>query len=229
MIFITGDIHGDRDINRLSNKRFPQNKELSKSDYLIIVGDFGCVWDGSRQDLYWLNWLKRRNFTTLFVDGNHENFDLLYSYPVSEWNGGKVHFINESVIHLMRGQVYKVNGLRLFCFGGAHSEDRAYRKEGKSWWRLEMPTPEEYEEGLLNLSKNDWNVDYIITHTAPSSILDIINEKFNRDRVKTEINDYFEELKTKVKFRRWFSGHDHLDEIINERHAVIYNKIIRIC
>lgn len=62
-------------------------------------------------------------WTILFVDGNHENFELLDDYPVSSWHGGKVHFIKESVIHLMRGQIYTIDGLTFFTFGGGYSCD----------------------------------------------------------------------------------------------------------
>ena len=31
-----------------------------------------------------LDWLDGKAFTTLFVDGNHENFDRLYAYPVEK-------------------------------------------------------------------------------------------------------------------------------------------------
>lgn len=62
-------------------------------------------------------------WTTLFVDGNHENFELLDDYPVSSWHGGKVHFIKESVIHLMRGQIDTIDGQTFFTFGGGYSCD----------------------------------------------------------------------------------------------------------
>ena len=43
--------------------------------------------------------------------------------PVSEWNGGKVHFVRPNVIHLMRGQVFTLQGQTYFTFGGASSHD----------------------------------------------------------------------------------------------------------
>ena len=77
MIYITGDTHIPVDIKKLNAKKFPEQRELSENDYVIICGDFGGVWENSPSDLYWLKWLNTRNFTTLFVDGNHENFELL--------------------------------------------------------------------------------------------------------------------------------------------------------
>ncbi|MBQ9990753.1 MAG: metallophosphatase family protein [Lachnospiraceae bacterium] len=117
MIYITGDCH--RNFERFNTKNFPRQKEMTKDDYVIICGDFGGVWDkdtSGREETWWLNWLENKPFTTLFVDGNHENFDRLYSYPVEKWKGGKVHKVRPSVIHLMRGQVYLIGGKKIFSF-----------------------------------------------------------------------------------------------------------------
>ncbi|WP_246361985.1 metallophosphoesterase family protein [Paenibacillus alba] len=105
MIYITGDVHGSISIGRrLNTKNFPEQKKMTKDDFVIISGDFGLIWNGDKEDQYWLKWLhKEKPFTTLFIDGNHENHDMLDAYPVEIWNGGKVHRINDSVIHLMRG------------------------------------------------------------------------------------------------------------------------------
>lgn len=39
MIYITGDTHAE--FSRFSTKRFPEQKEMTKDDYVIICGDFG--------------------------------------------------------------------------------------------------------------------------------------------------------------------------------------------
>ena len=104
MIYLTGDTHIPVDIQKLSAKRFPQQKEMTKKDYVIICGDFGGVWDGSNEEKYWIKWLKNKNFTTLFIDGNHENFDMLYSFPIVELCGGTAHKIDNGIYHLIRGE-----------------------------------------------------------------------------------------------------------------------------
>lgn len=118
-VYITGDLHGEISINRLSFRRFPKGRHLSRSDFLAIAGDFGLIWDGSRSDNFWLDWLDAKPWTTLFIDGNHENFDLLESYPIVCWNGGKARKIRSNIYHLMRGQVYTLCGHKFFTFGGA--------------------------------------------------------------------------------------------------------------
>ena len=108
MIYITGDCH--QDFRRFSTRIFPEQKEMTKEDYVIICGDFGGVWnkgEESREEKHLMDWLEGKSFTTLFVDGNHENFDRLYGYPVEEWHGGRVHKIRPSVIHMMASVPYQ--------------------------------------------------------------------------------------------------------------------------
>ena len=119
MIYITGDCHGE--YCKFNTNTFPEQKYMTKDDYVIICGDFG-FWGNSKEQNYWRNWLEKKPFTTLWV-GNHENYDLLSTIETDTWNGGKVQFINPSDIHLMRGQVYEIGGFKIFTFGGVRSHD----------------------------------------------------------------------------------------------------------
>ena len=91
MIFLTGDIHGNIDIKKLNTKNFPEQRNLTKNDVLIILGDFGLNNKNVKQEKHFLDWLENKSFTVLFVDGNHEEFPVLNSYPVVEIYGGKAH------------------------------------------------------------------------------------------------------------------------------------------
>lgn len=68
MIYVTGDTHANIDIAKLNTTRFPQQKELTKNDFVIICGDFGLCWDGSHREMWWQDWLTAKNFTTLWID-----------------------------------------------------------------------------------------------------------------------------------------------------------------
>lgn len=121
MIYVTGDCHGD--FSRFEEDRF---LDLTKNDYVIICDDFGGIFVQSGKARYEKKNLKALNkmkFTTLFVDGNYENFNRLYSYPVIDWNGGKVHKISSSIFHLMRGEIFEIDGKKIFAFGGASCHD----------------------------------------------------------------------------------------------------------
>jgi DNA repair exonuclease SbcCD nuclease subunit len=204
------------------------------------LGDFGGVW-GDEEDAYVQRIYNQRTFTTLFIDGNHENHDLLDQYPVEEWHGGKVHKISDRVIHLMRGQVFKLQGFTIFTMGGAESTDKQYRREGESWWARELPSDEEYEEALRNLSRVDFKVDIVLTHCAPEGyIRENIPVIFNSDligkpgspmadivdRSGNRLTDFFDSLITehKLKFDRWYFGHYHRD-IDWDKFSLMFNRV----
>lgn len=246
MIFVTGDCHGD--YTRFSARKFPCQKEMDRQDLVIVAGDFG-YWDRSPEQEYWMNWLEEKDFTIAFVDGNHENYDMLAELPVEPWNGGKVQFIRENVIHLMRGQMYRIQGRRFFTFGGARSHDirdgilekddpalqekvRAlekahalYRINHLSWWKEEMPGKAEYEDGRQNMEENGWECDYIVSHCAPSSVQAAVAlGEYEPD----ELTTYLEEIRTKCHYRNWFFGHYHRDEQVDEKHRMLYYQVLRI-
>ena len=247
MIFLTGDTHGD--IGRLNAASFFEQKEMTKDDYLIILGDFGLVWDykgESRYEKNWLDWLDEKSFTTLFIDGNHENHDRLDAMEVEEWHGGKVHRIRPSVMHLMRGQVFDIDGLSIFTFGGAGSHDisdgilepgdpkikkwsqdysKLFRVRGVSWWARELPSEEEMEEGRRNLDKVDWKVDFVLTHCTSANTTALIGGCAYSQDILT---NYLQERREKLTFKRWFFGHHHMNRQINSEEICLYEQIIRV-
>lgn len=224
MIYVTGDTHIDHDIHKLSVANFAEQKHLTKDDFVIICGDFGGVWDGSKTDKYWQDWLSTRNFTTLFVDGNHENFDLLKQYPVSERFGGHVQEIAPSLYHLCRGGVFEINGSKIFVMGGAASHDKLFRKEGVTWWREEIPSQREMLFGLNNLEKAGWEVDYVLSHCAPNSIEAKLADWYEPD----PITSYLQHIKDRCGYRHWYFGHYHRDIEIDGKHTALYNSIVPI-
>ena len=76
MIYVTGDCHAR--FGKFSVGGFPEQKEMTRDDFVIVCGDFGGVWSNTSEEVWWLDWLSDKPFTILFVDGNHENFDRLY-------------------------------------------------------------------------------------------------------------------------------------------------------
>ena len=120
-VYVTGDCHAD--FGKFSVRRFPEQKELTRDDFVIVCGDFG-IWHDDPEERYQLKWLSEKPFTLLFADGNHENFDRLKSeFPIVDFHGGKAHKIRDNIYHLMRGYVFNLCGKKFFVFGGASSHD----------------------------------------------------------------------------------------------------------
>ncbi len=222
MIYVTSDTHIPLEINKINTTNFPEQVNLTKDDYLIICGDFGGVWDNGSEEMFWRKWLNERKFTTLFVDGNHENFNLLNKFDTGMWNGGKVHFIGDSIIHLMRGQVFNISGKKFFTMGGAKSVDRMYRIKNKSWWEEEVPSKKELETAMDILDAHNWTVDYVITHTGPLSL--VSKHMFLYDN-KDPLNKFMEQLNSKLTYKHWYFGHFHQDIKLDSKHTLLYNEI----
>ena len=231
MIFLTGDTHGMTDWHKLSTRQFPLQKQLTRDDFVIICGDFGGVWAGpdSRQDRYVLDWYEEKPFTTLFVDGNHENHPLLASYPEENWMGGRIHRIRPNVIHLMRGEIYTLDGKKFFAFGGAPSVDKKYRVQGVSWWPEEVASPEEIERARQNLDRVGWKVDYVVTHTIWNTLIAQLGTLLSKKPVPNPTEDFLEEVRYKLDYQWWFAGHFHLDRMIaSEKCCLLYDQVVQL-
>lgn len=228
-VYVTGDCHGEIDIHKLNNKNFPQQKELTREDFLIIVGDFGFPWNDDSEDRFWLKWMNNKNFTTLFIEGNHDNIDLIRTYPEEEWHGGKVRKIRENVLYLERNQVFTIYGKTFYTLGGAESTDKEVRTESVNWWADEVPSEAELDKSLHVLADNNWKVDFILTHTCSRTVLNALGEEVVRSRIKGELlNDHFESIREKLNYEHWYFGHFHKDIRVTDKDTLLFNKVIRV-
>jgi hypothetical protein len=252
VIFITGDCHADW--SKFSTDSFPEQKEMIRDDYVIVCGDFG-VWHPDNTEKWWFRWLSEKNFTLLFVDGNHENFDRLYSdeFEIVDFHGGKAHRICENVYHLMRGYVFELRGKKFFAFGGASSHDiqdgilepsdykltkeltNDYNKRTQrgemlrinhiSWWKQEMPSEDEMKFGLETLRNNGNKVDYIVSHCCPQEVASLFSHGFYKP---DKLTDYFNTVARTTEFSKWFFGHYHNNKQILDKFIMLYEQIVRV-
>ena len=213
-IYVTGDIHGYP--IRLSDESLKENGiPLSKNDKLIVCGDFGLPWYNDFEDIQCLEWLSQKTFEILFVDGNHENFDLLNKFPVCERYGGKVHVLRNNIFHLMRGEVYEIEDKTFLAFGGATSADKYLRVEHIDWWTEEVSNEEEQSNAIRNLERVNFNVDYVITHTAPIRFVDKLSVH-SQNASECPVVKFLDEISERLEWRRWYFGHFHIDFCVNE-------------
>jgi hypothetical protein len=224
MVYITGDTHGY--IERFSPEQMSGESEWTEDDYLIICGDFGFVYRDDEEENASLDALSEKPYTICFCDGNHENFNALSEYREVDWHGGRVHKIRKNVFHLMRGNVYDIDGKKFFAMGGAYSIDRATRIEGFSWWRDELPSEKEYKYAAENLEKHGKNIDYVITHTAPREIIRKMGEY--PDMHDAELTGFLEWVMYEVEFKKWFFGHWHIDRNIDDKFRALLFDVVTI-
>ena len=258
-ILVTGDCHSR--FEKFSIDNFSRGKELDKNDYVIILGDFGLIWDyqgENKNEKYWLDWLNDKPWATLFIDGNHENFDRLNSYNVSEWHGGKVHFIRPSIIHLMRGEIFNIGGKKILAMGGAESHDIQHgiidpadyptRKDMRKACRELEEKCGGWQFAMYRIRGESWWPQEVPSAAERTNAM--INLEKNNNKVDfiisheapasdlyplskgyykpTEYSKFLEIIHSTVDYKGYFFGHYHVDFIINEKDMCLYHNIIRI-
>ena len=221
MIYITGDTHAEYDnfLNRLYH--YP----IGAGDTVIVTGDFCFVRDEMPYS-YYLKQLSKEPFTITFIDGNHDDHALINTYPVVDLFGGKAHRITENIYHLMRGQLFTIEGKTFFTFGGAYSHDKDMRTEGYDWWPEELPGNSDYDTaaGTLNACNN--KVDHMITHTLPQSIIHYIGRVPEPQEI--QLDSYFEWLYHNCEFKMWYGGHFHINRLVRGNVHILYDEVVRI-
>lgn len=252
MIYVTGDCHADW--RRFYPNCFPEQKDMTRDDFVIVCGDFGIWHDVNGRETKKLDELATLPFTILFVDGNHENFSRLTTeFEEVDFYGGKAHKIRENIYHLERGYVFELQDKKFFCFGGASSHDiqdgildpndfkseeefkktyskwwlegKMFRVKNQSWWEQEIPSAEEMNRGIENLKKNNNKVDFIISHCAPQSIAEVVGCGFYDS---DKLTRYFDKINNTVSFEKWLFGHYHEDMNVFDKHVLLYYQFVRI-
>ena len=235
-IFVTGDMHGSGGIYRLDRPYAYEGGKPGKEDVLLVAGDWGMPFIAPQIDDEGLDKLAQLPFRIAFIDGNHENFPLLRTYPETELFNGPVGVLRPNIFHLKkRGHVYAINGKTFWCFGGALSHDKGGRVKGVSWWPEEEPSKEEKEYGLVQL-KEYGTVDYFLTHDCPFSLCEMNPRLFRcHTVVPSNTNTYLDKAAKTGKAGLWIFGHHHIDMDItnadpypNRNFRAVYREIIRL-
>jgi len=153
-IIYLGDIHGElRIFNHLRSIVEP-------NDIIIQVGDFGV----SREILK--EWAKNYSdypCPVYFIDGNHENFDIIDS-----WDKTEVSEVASGLFYVPRGLVKTIQGQRIGFLGGGASIDKHWRIKGTNWFPQEVVSDQDIDTLLANVGEDP--IDVLVTHVAPSYI-----------------------------------------------------------
>ena len=215
--FLKGDIHG----NLFEIIDFINRFNLGKNDNIIILGDCGIAWRKDKKDLAQniKLWNECGNGVKLyFIDGNHENFNILNSLPI-ENNMGK---IADNIYHLRRGQVYEFENKKILVCGGADSIDKYRRIENFTWWKEEAISQETIDDIPAG------HYDYVLTHCCPRSIFEknriyLSTLQFlDENKINHSSEDMLEQLKNKIIFDHWFFAHYHINRNLDEKFTCLF-------
>ena len=220
MIWITGDKHGQIE-PFLKN---PAYKKIKKSDTLLICGDFGFLWNESKEEIKNLKWLSKRKFKIAFVEGCYDNQQILAKYPLTNWNGGRARLIFENIIHLINGEFYYIENRKVLAFGGGFNNITNQIKHNENNLTQNIPLHSQIDTLIENIKKANQEFDLIISHEAPSAVAPCLEtNEFHCNC----INKILEEIRTHAKFHDWFFGKYHVDKVIPPKYHAIFENVVK--
>ena len=214
MIFVTGDIHGDYEA--FSERRL---NKIKGGDKLIVTGDFGFIWDNSKKELKNFVKLTRKKYDILFVEGAHENFELLQKYSEADLYQGKAYKLAHNIYCLKRGEIYKIDGKTVFALGGGL--DPYAENDGEA---VSMPTDDELKFAVDNIQSVGRRVDLIITHEAPASVKKLID----RNATVNDLNIFLDTVLHNTKYGHWYFGSLHQDRDVSEKLTCVFDEVYKV-
>ena len=220
MLYVTGDLHGD--VSRLAHTR-----KLKKGDTLLVLGDFGVLWYGDKRDARTLKWLKRRKYTILFLDGVHENYDLLEAVEEAEFGGAPAGKVADNIFHLLRGEIYEIEGKTVFAFGGGDAEsEREFRAD--THFEQGMPSGDDMSRGYENLAAVGNKVDIMATHSPSGKANGYFAARHGESARLRGVHVYLNRLEEIVTFDHWYFGSLHADRPCGSRHTAVFEEILKV-
>jgi DNA repair exonuclease SbcCD nuclease subunit len=249
MLYFRGDIHGEV-IGNFGLKRHPWMRDLTEDDYLIILGDCGVPWNKYtiKQDIYKLNWLNNQKYKTIFITGNHDNYDEIEAMPQINFFGGIARkvvykgYTFDNIVYIDKPTVINIENKKMLIIPGADSHDiwdgiidgydknwrklaKAKQKSGEYYFRVKHLTWWPQEAVQIDSAKEildkEKSFDMILTHECPSSQLRYAIRKY----APTDGEIFLEEVKQNTEFMVWLHGHMHqyINSSLNKNVIGIYN------
>jgi len=222
-LFITGDTHGQIDISKLNTAHFPLQKELTKEDVMVVLGDWGGIWDGGKTDKWVQAWWNEKPWTTFVVLGNHCNYDAIEQLPIDTAFGAPVRRVSDSIVIAETGNIYTICDKKCLVLNGANSHDMWCRKAGVNWWAQEAITQDDANKALVSLAAVNDEIDYFFTH-APGSVASVMCG-YEPEESDKWVDFVMNHLPADSEWKH-FCGHMHRDMCATERTKIVYQDVI---
>ncbi len=209
MIYFASDMHAE---NR--NALAEYEKIAKKGDLLIILGDLGIRFENTDENREFTEYFFSLKGDIALVEGNHENHPYINSHPVESWHGGLVHRLSDNVVHLIRGNVFEIEGETFLAMGGCKSSP--IWKERGLYFEGEDPSEAEIKLAYENLERT--RVDYVLTHKY--EWVDCSGAP------RYSLEGLIHYLKCNADYKGWISGHWHGELHPCDKCITVYDRLV---
>lgn len=229
MIYITGDTH--RGFCRIED--FCREKNTSREDVLIILGDAGINYFGDFTDDLLKYRLSLMPITLFCIYGNHEfRPSESIGYEVFQFHGGAAYVQKQypNLVFARDGEVYDFAGNQCLVCGGAYSVDKFYRlANGLHWFAYEQPSPSIKRRVITKLAGLNYEVDIFLTHTCPFRYrpVEAFFPGIDESTIDTSTEQWFGELERYIRYKNWYCGHYHIEKTI-DKIRFLYTDIVEL-
>lgn len=106
--------------------------------------------------------------------------------------------------------------------------DWAYRVMHRwGWWDDEQPSDEIMARVEEQLSKADWKVDAVLSHTVPFRYIPVETflQGIDQSGVDNSTERWLDKIEGRLAYRRWFAGHYHTEKTV-DRLRIMFNDIL---
>jgi len=228
--YITGDCH--RNFDKVV--RFCQINKTTKEDVMIILGDAGINLALDEADKKIKRKLQSLPISFFMVHGNHEERpELIDGYITKVWNNGVIYYEKEfsDLLFAKDGEIYEFDGKKVVVIGGAYSVDKEIRLLcRRPWFESEQPSAEIKAYVEQNLDKNQWEVDYVLSHTCPLKYepTDLFLRDVDQSKVDKSTEEWLSIIANKLSYKLWYFGHYH-DNRVYSTGIMLYEEIRELC
>lgn len=160
------------------------------------------------------------------IHGNHEKrASDISSYKNIEFYGGNalVEEAYPNLIFALDGEIYNlptINGIKkCIVIGGAYSVDKYHRiLRGIKWWEDEQPSEKIKQSVEKQLEKNNWKIDYVLSHTCPYNyvptewFLNCVDQR----TVDNSTEKWLQYIHNKITYEKWYCAHFHGEKFVPE-------------
>lgn len=189
MIYLVGNIKNKSAIKKAADY-ISKATSPTRTDFLFVLNCAASVLDDKQA----FNCLSGLGLKILLIDNGLTN---LSQYAEVDKFAGQVRQIHNNCFILSRGQIYIVDNHKMLIWGS----DMCSQAPGKI---VLQPPIMDMDAVLDTLEWYNNDMDYIITHEAPASLIPALLKTSNAAEYKTALAGFFDILYETVEFKKWY-------------------------